>query len=84
MTHGSIDAATVLDGRREPEQNGPLPMATRKTGEEMTVSLRVNGSRRSVPAAADTPLLYATLAPENATGNFIKIVQRVPARSAAV
>jgi nicotinate dehydrogenase subunit A len=27
-------------------------------GEEMTVSLRVNGSRRSVPAEADTPLLY--------------------------
>jgi multidrug resistance efflux pump len=28
--------------------------------------------------------LAATLAPDNATGNFIKIVQRVPARIAAV
>jgi multidrug resistance efflux pump len=28
--------------------------------------------------------LAATLAPDNATGNFIKIVQHVPARIAAV
>ena len=28
--------------------------------------------------------LAATLAPDDATGNFIKIVQRVPARIAAV
>jgi multidrug resistance efflux pump len=28
--------------------------------------------------------LAATLAPDNATGNFIKIVQRVPARIAGV
>jgi len=30
----------------------------RKTGEKMTISLKVNGSQRSVPAEADTPLLY--------------------------
>src|SRR5437660_1016076 len=30
----------------------------RRTGEEMTISLKVNGSRQSVPAEADTPLLY--------------------------
>jgi 2Fe-2S iron-sulfur cluster binding domain len=35
------------------------PLASRGTGEEMTISLKVNGSRRSVPAEADTPLLYA-------------------------
>jgi nicotinate dehydrogenase subunit A len=32
--------------------------ASRKAGEMMTISLKVNGSRRSVPAEADTPLLY--------------------------
>jgi nicotinate dehydrogenase subunit A len=30
----------------------------RQTGETMATSLKVNGSRRSVPAEADTPLLY--------------------------
>src|SRR5882672_6633275 len=30
----------------------------RRTGEEMSISLKVNGSRQSVPAEADTPLLY--------------------------
>ena len=34
------------------------PLASRTTGEEMTITLKVNGSRRSVPAEADTPLLY--------------------------
>jgi nicotinate dehydrogenase subunit A len=34
------------------------PLASRRTGKEMTISLKVNGSRRSVPAEADTPLLY--------------------------
>src|SRR5438132_6234996 len=33
-------------------------LASRRTGEEMTISLKLNGSRRSVPAEADTPLLY--------------------------
>jgi nicotinate dehydrogenase subunit A len=32
--------------------------ASRRTGETMTISLKVNGARRSVPAEADTPLLY--------------------------
>jgi nicotinate dehydrogenase subunit A len=32
--------------------------ASRISGERMTISLRVNGSQRSVPADADTPLLY--------------------------
>jgi nicotinate dehydrogenase subunit A len=30
----------------------------RKMGEQMAISLKVNGSQRSVPAEADTPLLY--------------------------
>jgi nicotinate dehydrogenase subunit A len=30
----------------------------RETGETMTISLKVNGAQRSVPAEADTPLLY--------------------------
>jgi nicotinate dehydrogenase subunit A len=30
----------------------------RQTGETMATSLKVNGSQRSVPAEADTPLLY--------------------------
>ena len=34
------------------------PLASRTTGDEMTISLKVNGSRRSVRAEADTPLLY--------------------------
>ena len=33
-------------------------LASRRTSEKMTISLKVNGSRRSVPAEADTPLLY--------------------------
>src|SRR5438132_13772614 len=33
-------------------------LASHRTGQEMTISLKVNGSRRSVPAEADTPLLY--------------------------
>jgi nicotinate dehydrogenase subunit A len=32
--------------------------ASRISGERMTISLKVNGSQRSVPAEADTPLLY--------------------------
>jgi nicotinate dehydrogenase subunit A len=32
--------------------------ASRISGEGMTISLKVNGSQRSVPAEADTPLLY--------------------------
>ena len=32
--------------------------APRLSGEKMTISLKVNGSQRSVPAEADTPLLY--------------------------
>jgi len=32
--------------------------ASRISGERMTISLKVNGSQRSVPADADTPLLY--------------------------
>jgi nicotinate dehydrogenase subunit A len=32
--------------------------ASRILGERMTISLKVNGSQRSVPADADTPLLY--------------------------
>ena len=32
--------------------------AARISGERMTISLKVNGSQRSVPADADTPLLY--------------------------
>jgi hypothetical protein len=32
--------------------------AARISGERMTISLKVNGSQRSVPAEADTPLLY--------------------------
>jgi nicotinate dehydrogenase subunit A len=32
--------------------------ASRSSGERMTISLKVNGSQRSVPADADTPLLY--------------------------
>jgi len=32
--------------------------APRITGETMTISLKVNGSQRAVPADADTPLLY--------------------------
>jgi nicotinate dehydrogenase subunit A len=31
---------------------------SRKTGAGMTISLKVNGSQRLVPAEADTPLLY--------------------------
>ena len=30
----------------------------RKTGKAMTISLKVNGAQRSVPAESDTPLLY--------------------------
>src|SRR5262245_43974983 len=33
-------------------------LASRNMGEEMTISLKINGSRRSVPAEADKPLLY--------------------------
>jgi len=54
--------ATALDGGREPEAKWYFAdggaLASRNTGEEMTISLKVNGSRRSVPAEADTPLLY--------------------------
>jgi len=32
--------------------------ASRSSGVRMTISLKVNGSQRSVPADADTPLLY--------------------------
>ena len=32
--------------------------ASCRTGEAMTISLKINGSRQSVPAEADTPLLY--------------------------
>jgi len=32
--------------------------ASYRTGEAMTISLKINGSRQSVPAEADTPLLY--------------------------
>ena len=32
--------------------------APRLSGEKMTISLKVNGSQRSVPAEVDTPLLY--------------------------
>jgi nicotinate dehydrogenase subunit A len=32
--------------------------APRLSGEKMTISRKVNGSQRSVPAEADTPLLY--------------------------
>jgi len=58
INHGGISPATGLDGGREPEQNGRRrgdALASRGTGEEMTISLKVNGSRRSVPAEEVAP-----------------------------
>ena len=47
------DERRVLDGGREPGQD-----ADAETGGAMAISLKVNGARRTVPAEADTPLLY--------------------------
>jgi nicotinate dehydrogenase subunit A len=51
----------MLDVAREAGQNVRRVWRRRascRTGEGMTISLKVNGSQRSVPAEADTPLLY--------------------------
>jgi nicotinate dehydrogenase subunit A len=48
--------AGVMPGKMAGADDGAR--ASRKAGEMMTISVKVNGSRRSVPAEADTPLLY--------------------------
>ena len=45
----------ALTGKMALAYNGPR--ATCRTAEGMTISLKVNGSQRSVPVEADTPLL---------------------------
>ena len=48
----------MLDYRSKPGQDGEARERRAEYSQTMAISLKVNGSRQSVPAETDTPLLY--------------------------
>src|SRR5205823_8252995 len=58
------EPAPGLDGHTREAQNAPISLKSRPTAparrrrQLMTISLKVNGATRTVPAEPDTPLLY--------------------------
>ncbi|WP_240722811.1 HlyD family secretion protein [Poseidonocella sp. HB161398] len=87
VSPGTLLAAVVPDGGLYVEANfketqlGEIrPGATARLSFDMLPGLEVDGEVQSLAPA--TGALFSLLPPENATGNFTKVVQRVPVRIA--